>query len=125
MVNDGRSAASMLRGSLVPAGPPASAQHNTPVAAPSSGSLSPFPPIPGSAPLVLLVEAEPHIVTLVHEALPAPRYRVLHAATGAAARAAVTGFPPDPILLDLSLPDQEGLVLLDALRRHTAAPIIV
>ena len=80
---------------------------------------------PGSAPLVLVVEDEHHIVTLVREALPSPHYRLLHAATGAAARAAVTGTPPDLILLDLSLPDQEGLVLLDELRRHTAAPIIV
>ena len=52
-------------------------------------------------------------------------YRVSAVETGADARAAVEQVQPDLILLDLMLPDTDGLVLTSALKTLTDAPIIV
>jgi two-component system KDP operon response regulator KdpE len=57
--------------------------------------------------------------------LAAHGYRVDSAATGAAALAQARQQPPDLIVLDLGLPDLDGLQVIAAVRAFSAAPIVV
>src|SRR5947208_10579273 len=58
---------------------------------------------------VLLIDDDPGLIPeQVRQALPAPRYRVEVAGTGAEGLERVRSKPPDVILLDLRLPDQSG-----------------
>jgi DNA-binding response OmpR family regulator len=52
-------------------------------------------------------------------------YRVAAVDTGAKARSLVEHLRPDLILLDLTLPDTDGLVLTTTLKHLTSAPIII
>ena len=57
--------------------------------------------------------------------MSADGYRVITAQNGAAARAHVFSYMPDVVLLDLGLPDMDGIQLLRELREHTHIPVIV
>ena len=59
------------------------------------------------------------------KALEASGYRVLIAPTGADARALFGEVQPDLIILDLMLPDTDGLLLTTSFRTLTSAPIII
>jgi two-component system KDP operon response regulator KdpE len=74
---------------------------------------------------VLIVDDEPAIARALRPALQGHGFTVALAATGAEGLAQVEAFGPDLILLDLGLPDIDGQQLLGALRRRTAAPIII
>ena len=74
---------------------------------------------------ILVVEDEPLTAELVGEALTKLGYEVSWAATGAAALKVVGEAAPDLVLLDLMLPDVDGLVLCAMLRGLTDAPIII
>ena len=74
---------------------------------------------------VLVVDDEPKILALVAAALRTPARRVLEARTGADAIALAERERPQLILLDLGLPDMDGLDACRALRRWSAVPIIV
>jgi DNA-binding NtrC family response regulator len=65
-----------------------------------------------SAPYILVVDDEPDIRTLVQEILQDEDYRVGVADCGAAARAALRERRPDLILLDVWMPDVDGITLL-------------
>src|SRR5436190_6353186 len=75
---------------------------------------------------VLLIDDDPALIPeQVHQAFPAPRYRVTVAATGAEGLQRVRSAPPDVILLDLRLPDQSGLEVYQQLRQIDARiPVI-
>lgn len=77
------------------------------------------------APLVLVVEDERPIRRFVAAALAAKGYRVAEAASLAEARAHAVGEPPELVILDLALPDGDGLELVDWLREWSTAPILV
>ncbi|MBA2253773.1 MAG: response regulator [Chloroflexi bacterium] len=66
--------------------------------------------------IVLAVEDEPLNRRLVHAILEPEGYRVADATTLAAARAWLSRERPDLILLDLRLPDGDGLVLARELK---------
>jgi len=75
--------------------------------------------------LVLVVDDEPGILRAVSAALRARSYRVAVAETGEAAlRLAVTEAPA-VIILDLGLPDIDGLEVCRRIRQWSEAPIIV
>ncbi len=74
---------------------------------------------------VLIIDDEPAIARVLRPALQGHDFAVATAATGAEGLALVERFGPDLILLDLGLPDIDGLALLEQLRRQTAVPIIV
>ncbi|UPT75312.1 MAG: response regulator [Elusimicrobiota bacterium] len=75
--------------------------------------------------LVLIVDDEPAIRRFLRPALEENGYAVLEATTGKSALEAAVAKKPDVVLLDLSLPDQDGLDVLKRLREWSSAPVIV
>ena len=61
---------------------------------------------------ILVIDDEPDIRTLVQDVLQDEHYRVVTAANGAAARAWLAHHRPDLILLDIWMPDMDGITLL-------------
>jgi DNA-binding response OmpR family regulator len=74
---------------------------------------------------ILLVEDDPDTARSLTKALESSGYRVTAVDTGAEARSIIEHVRPDLILLDLMLPDTDGLVLTTALKNLTSAPIII
>jgi DNA-binding response OmpR family regulator len=74
---------------------------------------------------ILLVEDDPDTARSLSKALESGGYRVTAVDTGAEARSIIEHVRPDLILLDLMLPDTDGLVLTTALKTLTRAPIII
>jgi two-component system KDP operon response regulator KdpE len=74
---------------------------------------------------VLLVDDEPQIVQALTMNLRARRYEVHAAGSGAAALRVAEQHPPDVVLLDLGLPDMDGVEVIHGLRANSSAPIIV
>jgi len=81
--------------------------------------------MPAPLPLVLLIEDEPHMRRFVTATLRAHDYRVVEAGTARDGLAQAAGRNPDIILLDLGLPDADGLEVTRAIRRSATTPIIV
>jgi len=76
-------------------------------------------------PAVLLVEDEEAIRRFLRVSLEAEGIKVVEARDGAQALASAQRFRPDLYILDLGLPDLDGLSLISALRQWTRNPIIV
>ncbi len=75
---------------------------------------------------ILLVEDDPATAMTMADLLESSGYSVKHAATGAQAKAVLQEEEPSLILLDLMLPDTDGLVLCADLKsRHENVPIII
>ena len=74
---------------------------------------------------VLVVDDEPQIVRALGINLRARHYEVFTAATGAAALEVASRHPPDLVILDLGLPDMDGVEVIAGLRGWTTAPILV
>lgn len=75
---------------------------------------------------VLVVDDEPNIRTTIRIALETSGYVVTDAATGEAAVAAAARAPHDVVLLDLRLPDIDGLEVLARLRKaHPALSVVL
>ena len=74
---------------------------------------------------VLVVDDEPQILRALRINLRVRQYEVHTAATGTEALAVAAAHPPDLVILDLGLPDMEGVDVIAGLRGWTAAPIIV
>jgi two-component system KDP operon response regulator KdpE len=74
---------------------------------------------------VLVVDDEAQILRLLRRALEAHGYAVEAVETGQDALAAAGRAAPDAVLLDLMLPDLDGLEVCRRLREMLAAPIIV
>jgi two-component system KDP operon response regulator KdpE len=76
-------------------------------------------------PLVLVVEDEPQMRRFVQLALDAEGYRVVEAETGREALHQASTRTPDLVLLDLGLPDIDGLEVTRELRKWSATPLII
>jgi len=76
-------------------------------------------------PLVLVVEDETQVMRFLRATLPGQGYRVLEATTGAQALLEAATRSPDVVLLDLGLPDLDGVEVTRRLREWSKAPIIV
>jgi two-component system KDP operon response regulator KdpE len=74
---------------------------------------------------VLVVDDEPQIVRALRINLRVRQYEVHAAATGAEALQEASRHPPDLVILDLGLPDLDGVEVIQGLRGWTTAPIIV
>jgi two-component system, OmpR family, KDP operon response regulator KdpE len=74
---------------------------------------------------VLLIEDEPQMRRFLRSALPANEYRLVEAATMHDGLTQAAGRSPDVVLLDLGLPDGDGLDATRRIREWSAVPIIV
>ncbi|WP_374613285.1 response regulator [Gordonia sp. (in: high G+C Gram-positive bacteria)] len=74
---------------------------------------------------VLVVDDEPQLLRALRINLNARGFAVTTAATGAAALTAAARENPHVVVLDLGLPDIDGLTVLEGLRGWTTVPVIV
>ncbi len=74
---------------------------------------------------VLVVDDEPQILRALRINLRVRDYDVHVAATGTEALEVAGRYPPDLVILDLGLPDLDGVEVIQGLRGWTKAPIIV
>jgi two-component system KDP operon response regulator KdpE len=74
---------------------------------------------------VLVVDDEPQILRALRINLRARHYDVYAAATGTQALEEAARHPPDLVILDLGLPDLDGVEVIGGLRGWTDVPIIV
>ncbi|GAA4166711.1 response regulator [Phytohabitans flavus] len=74
---------------------------------------------------ILVVDDEPQILRTLRINLRARGYDVDTAADGATALEAAARRPPDLVVLDLGLPDVDGVEVIRRLRGWTAVPVIV
>ncbi|MDQ1738749.1 MAG: two-component system, OmpR family, operon response regulator KdpE [Pseudonocardiales bacterium] len=74
---------------------------------------------------LLLVDDEPQLLRALRITLTARGHQVRTAADGRHALADAAAHPPDVIILDLGLPDIDGLDVIHGLRGWSSAPIIV
>jgi two-component system KDP operon response regulator KdpE len=74
---------------------------------------------------VLVVDDEPGLLRALAINLRARDYAVDVAATGTEALEAATRNPPEVVVLDLGLPDMDGVEVIEGLRGWSQAPIIV
>lgn len=77
------------------------------------------------APVVVVVDDEPGIRRFVSTALSSAGCTVIEAGTAARARIEVAARKPDLLILDLGLPDADGLTVLEALRTWSVIPVLV
>ena len=82
-------------------------------------------PAGGAGALVLVVDDEPQLRRFLRATLPAHGYRVVEADSGATALQEAASRAPDLILLDLGLPDLDGVEVTRRLREWSATPIVV
>jgi two-component system, OmpR family, KDP operon response regulator KdpE len=80
---------------------------------------------PGRGPAVVVIEDEPQVRRFLRAALVSQGYRVHEAATGREGLAEAATRQPDVIILDLGLPDLDGLEIIRRVREWTPVPIIV
>jgi two-component system KDP operon response regulator KdpE len=74
---------------------------------------------------VLVVEDEPEIRRLLKSSLGAEGYRVVESATGRRGAIDAGTHKPDVAIVDLGLPDLDGIEVIRRIREWTAMPIIV
>jgi DNA-binding response OmpR family regulator len=74
---------------------------------------------------ILVIEDDPTIRDALERGLTEHGHTVLTAATGVAGIEAVLGEHPDLVLLDLGLPDVDGLTVIGMIRAAGSVPIIV
>ena len=74
---------------------------------------------------ILLVEDEKNICDFISASLSAQDYRISTAHTGKEALPIITSQCPDLILLDLGLPDMDGMEIIRQVRTWSSVPIIV
>jgi two-component system, OmpR family, KDP operon response regulator KdpE len=77
------------------------------------------------APVVLLIEDEPQMRRFLRAALENEAYSLVEAATAREGLAQAAGRNPDVILLDLGLPDGDGIDLTRRIREWARTPIVV
>ncbi len=78
-----------------------------------------------SGPAILVIEDEAQMLRFLRASLTSNGYRVFEAETGEAGIAQAASRNPDLVLLDLGLPDIDGLVVTERLRAWSKTPIIV
>ena len=76
-------------------------------------------------PVVVLIEDEPQIRRFLRATLTAEGYRLFEAATAADGIVQASSRQADVVIVDLGLPDMDGLEVIRSLRTWSAVPIIV
>ncbi|MBO9712203.1 response regulator transcription factor [Sphingomonas sp.] len=78
-----------------------------------------------NAATVLIVDDEPQIRRLLQGTLTRAGYRIAEAGSGRQAIEALADVQPDVVLLDLGLPDRDGLELIPAIRKQSRAAVLI
>jgi len=78
-----------------------------------------------AAHVALVIDDEKQIRRLLRLALEGAEHQVFEAETGQAGLAAIVHRRPDVVLLDLGLPDMDGLKVLRRLREWTRVPVLI
>ncbi|OUO21710.1 response regulator transcription factor [Collinsella sp. An307] len=78
-----------------------------------------------STQLILVVEDDAAVRSLITTALEMHDYRFETAATGEAAIMQAASHAPDLVMLDLGLPDRDGVEVIEKIRTWSTVPIIV
>src|SRR5436190_22492813 len=76
-------------------------------------------------PVVVLVEDEPQIRRFLRATLTGQGYRLFEAGTGADGLVEIISRQPDVVIIDLGLPDIDGLEVIRRMREWSDVPIIV
>jgi two-component system response regulator GlrR len=77
-------------------------------------------------PAVLVVDDDLDILAALHDLLEHQGYRITCASTCRDALARAMGFQYNAVLLDIGLPDGDGLAVLDILKgQHPSLPVII
>lgn len=79
----------------------------------------------GTEPLVLVVEDEPQMRRFLRACLESHGYRLVEAASAREAEQLAASHNPEAVILDLGLPDVDGIDLTRRLREWTRVPIVV
>ncbi len=74
---------------------------------------------------ILLVEDDANIRSVIETLLQTESYQVLLANTCAMGQTMFLSYQPDVVILDLGLPDRDGMCFLEFVRRDSLVPIIV
>jgi two-component system, OmpR family, KDP operon response regulator KdpE len=76
-------------------------------------------------PTALVIDDEPQIRKLLRLVLEQRNFRVIETVDGRSGLAEVATRRPDVVLLDLGLPDMDGLTVLERLREWTRVPVLI
>lgn len=76
-------------------------------------------------PLILLIDDEPQILRALKTILSANHFRISSATTGEEGLALAVAEQPDLVILDMTLPDMDGIEVCEQLREWSTVPIIV
>ena len=76
-------------------------------------------------PIVVLIEDEPQIRKFLRATLEGQGYRLFEATSGADGVVEVGSRQPDVVIVDLGLPDMDGLDVIRRMREWTDVPVIV
>jgi two-component system KDP operon response regulator KdpE len=74
---------------------------------------------------ILVVDDDRQLLRALRITLAARKYEVTVAADGATGLALASRLPPDLVVLDLGLPDMDGVAVVEGLRGWSTAPIVV
>ena len=74
---------------------------------------------------ILIVDDEPQIRRFLRSGLSSQGYTTVEADSAASALRQFSAEDPDLLILDLGLPDQDGMAVIDTLRQKSLVPIIV
>lgn len=78
-----------------------------------------------SHPLILIIEDEEALRRFLIPTLSGQRYQVLSAATATEGMAMARSHNPDLVLLDLGLPDMDGMAVLKEIRSWSRKPVVI
>jgi two-component system, OmpR family, KDP operon response regulator KdpE len=93
---------------------------STPQPSPPSGSAAST-----QGPVIIMIEDEPEIRRFLRATLQSHGYRLVEAVTAQEGLQAAETRQPELIILDLGLPDMDGLEVIRRLREWTQVPILV
>ena len=88
-------------------------------------TLGPVDADRGEGPRILVVDDDANVRTLLRRMLTMEGYDVEEAVDGPSAMEKVGAWAPDLLLLDIMMPGQDGLDVLEGLRRTSAVPVIL
>jgi two-component system KDP operon response regulator KdpE len=81
--------------------------------------------MPNSKTHILVIDDEPEIRRFLRNTLASHDYEVTEAATAAEGSKRLSVHPPELLILDLGLPDRDGIEVLKELRAWNSLPVIV